>query len=311
MARKVHRWRSLGLAQGRSLRGSGGPRTTTKSQIRTPKFAASTYIIFCFSINLFWLGDNLQYCDDFCHTSAWISHRYTCVPSILNLLLHSLPTPSLLGCPRAPALGALLHPSNSHWSSTFYMVMYMFQCYYLKSSHPHLLLLSPKVCSLHLCLLCCPAYRIASTIFLNSIYIGINIQYLSFWLTSLCITGSGFIYNLYSKVGTITLSPLLMTGSQGIEQISDRVEPGSICLESRPLPHPQQWPTNVSAIKTPSQSSSFYQKHCNFHHPQWIFPSCLKFPCCIVENEAKNFNQKLSFHHLNVSWTFLFSQSYK
>ena len=58
MARKVHKWRSLGLAQGRSLRGSGGPRTTTKSQIRTLKFAASSYIIFCFSTNLFWLEDN-------------------------------------------------------------------------------------------------------------------------------------------------------------------------------------------------------------------------------------------------------------
>ena len=57
MARKVHRWRSLGLAQGRSLWGSGSPRTTTKSQIRTLKFAASSYIIFCFSINLFWLDN--------------------------------------------------------------------------------------------------------------------------------------------------------------------------------------------------------------------------------------------------------------
>ena len=41
----------------------------------------------------------------------------------------------------------------------------MFQCYSLKSSHPHLLPLSPKVCSLHLCLLCRPACRIVVTIF--------------------------------------------------------------------------------------------------------------------------------------------------
>ena len=47
-----------------------------------------------------------------------------------------------------------------------HMVMYMFQCYSLKSSHPHLLPLSPKVCSLHLCLLCRPACRIVVTIFL-------------------------------------------------------------------------------------------------------------------------------------------------
>ena len=47
-----------------------------------------------------------------------------------------------------------------------HMVMYMFQCYSLKSSHPHLLPLSPKVCSLHLCLLCRPACGIVVTIFL-------------------------------------------------------------------------------------------------------------------------------------------------
>jgi len=36
----------------------------------------------------------------------------------------------------------------------------MLQCYSLKSSHPHLFLQSPKVCSLHLCLFCCLAYRV-------------------------------------------------------------------------------------------------------------------------------------------------------
>ena len=75
-----------------------------------------------------------------------------------------------LGCPRAPALGTLLHASNLHWSSILRTVMYMFQWYSLKSSHPHLLLLSPKVCSLHLCLLCCPVCRIIATVFLNFIY---------------------------------------------------------------------------------------------------------------------------------------------
>ena len=55
---------------------------------------------------------------------------------------HSIP----LGCPRAPALGALLHASNMLWSSILHMVMYMFQCYSLKSFHPSILPLSPKVC---------------------------------------------------------------------------------------------------------------------------------------------------------------------
>ena len=63
---------------------------------------------------------------------------------------HLPPHPTPLGCIRAPALGALLHALNSHWSSVLHMVIYTFQCYSLKSSHPHLLPLSPKVCSLHL-----------------------------------------------------------------------------------------------------------------------------------------------------------------
>ena len=66
---------------------------------------------------------------------------------------HLSPHPIPLGCPRAPALRALLHALNLHWASILHMVMYMFQCYSLKSSHPLLLPLSPKVCSLPLCLL--------------------------------------------------------------------------------------------------------------------------------------------------------------
>ena len=77
------------------------------------------------------------------------------------------------GCPRAPALSALLHASNLHCSSVLHMLIYMFQCYPLKSSHPHLLPHSPKVCSLSLCLFCYLTYRVIITIFLNSIYIGV------------------------------------------------------------------------------------------------------------------------------------------
>ena len=50
----------------------------------------------------------------------------------------------------------------------FFMIVYMFQCHSPKSSHP--LPLSPKVCSAHLYLFCCLAYRVIITIFLNSIY---------------------------------------------------------------------------------------------------------------------------------------------
>ena len=76
--------------------------------------------------------------------------------------------PIPLGCPRAPALSALLHASNLHWPSISHMVIYMFQCYSLKSSHPRLLPQSPKVGSLHLCLFSCLAYRVIVTIFLTS-----------------------------------------------------------------------------------------------------------------------------------------------
>ena len=66
---------------------------------------------------------------------------------------HFPPYPIPLGCPRAPSLNTLLQVSNLHWSSVLYMVIYTFQCYSLKSSHPRLLPQSPKVCSLHLSLL--------------------------------------------------------------------------------------------------------------------------------------------------------------
>ena len=42
---------------------------------------------------------------------------------------HLPPHPIPLGCPRAPALGALLRALNLHWPSILHMVMYMFQCY--------------------------------------------------------------------------------------------------------------------------------------------------------------------------------------
>ena len=93
---------------------------------------------------------------------------YTCPPNP-ETLSHLPPHPIPLGCPRAPALGALLHAWNLHCSSILHIAMYMFQRYSLKSSHPCLLLPSGKVCSLRLSLLCCPACPEVATIFPNSI----------------------------------------------------------------------------------------------------------------------------------------------
>ena len=98
----------------------------------------------------------------FCHGCTCVPHSET--PSNLP------PHPILLGCPSTPAVNALFHASNFDWSSISHMVIYMFQYYSLKSSHPHLLPQSPKVCSLYLCFFCCLAYKVVVTIFLNSMY---------------------------------------------------------------------------------------------------------------------------------------------
>ena len=57
--------------------------------------------------------------------------------------------------------------ANSHWLSVLHMIIYMFQCSSLNSSHPLLPPLCPQVCSLCLCLFCCPANSFISIIFLE------------------------------------------------------------------------------------------------------------------------------------------------
>ena len=104
----------------------------------------------------------------FCHTLTWISHGCPCVPHP-EPPSHLSPHPIPLGHPSAPALSTLYHASNLDWQSVSHMIIYMFQCHFPKPSHPHPLPQSPKVCSIHLCLFCCLAYRVIVTIFLNSI----------------------------------------------------------------------------------------------------------------------------------------------
>ena len=124
---------------------------------------------------------------------------------------HTIP----LGQPSAPAPSILDPASNRGWRFISYMILYMFQRHSPKSSHLLPLPQSPKDCSIHLCLLCCLAYRVIITIFLNSIYICVSILYwyFSFWLTSLCIIGSSVIQEhmytyggfmlMYGKTNTI------------------------------------------------------------------------------------------------------------
>ena len=101
-----------------------------------------------------------------------------------HLLSHPFPP----GYPRAPAfecpalcieLALVIYftHGNIHVSMLFSQII-----------HPHLLPHSPKVCSLHVCLLCCLAYRTVITVFLNYIYKHYILYWcFSFWGTSLCI----------------------------------------------------------------------------------------------------------------------------
>ena len=109
----------------------------------------------------------------------------------------------------------------------------MSQCYSLKSPHPLLSPLCPKVCSLCLHLQCCPENRFISTIFLDSIYMS-SFQSLShIWLfvipwtairqASLPITNSRSLLKLMS-----------------IDQVGDAMQP------SHPLSSPSPSDFNLS-----------------------------------------------------------------
>ena len=110
----------------------------------------------------------------------------------------SLPTPSLWVVPEHRFwVPCFTHWTCTNWAFVLHMVMCVFQWCALKLSHPCLLRVSPKVCSSHLCLLCCPVCRIIGTVFLNYIYIYALIYSICLSLsdlTSLSIIGSRFIH---------------------------------------------------------------------------------------------------------------------
>ena len=105
----------------------------------------------------------LQYCSGFCHTLTRISHGCTYFPHPEpppTSPLHPIPQ----GHPSAPALSTLFHASHLDWQSISHMIIYIFQCYSLKSSHPCLLPQSPKNCSY-----ICVSFAVSHSIFLSSI----------------------------------------------------------------------------------------------------------------------------------------------
>ena len=79
-----------------------------------------------------WRLITLQYSGGFCHTLTWISHGCTCVPRP-EPPSHLPPQPIPQGCSSALALSTLSDASNLDWWSLSHMVIYMFQCYSLKS----------------------------------------------------------------------------------------------------------------------------------------------------------------------------------
>ena len=121
---------------------------------------------------IFKLGDNCFtiYCVDLCHTETEIGHRDIHIPSLLNLPGPSHPTPTPLGCHRAPDMSRLHNTAHSHWLSILHMAKCTSQCHSPNSSHPLLPQLHSQVCSLRLHLHCCPTARFSSTILLDSIY---------------------------------------------------------------------------------------------------------------------------------------------
>ena len=130
-----------------------------------------------FYLFLNWKIIALQYCAGFI-ISITQPQIYTC-PLRLEPPFHLPPHLIPLGCHRAPGLRSLRRRANSHWLSILHMVMYMFPCCSLNSSHPLLPLLS-KVCLLRLCLHCCPQIGPSVLSFLIS-YISFNKWYLFFW----------------------------------------------------------------------------------------------------------------------------------
>ena len=134
------------------------------------RFLSISFFFFNLFIYFNWRLITLQYCSGFAKwTLTWISHGCTCVPHP-EPPSHLAPHPIPQGHPSAPALSTLSHASNLDWQSVSHMIIYMFQCYSLKSSRPCLLPQSPKDCSIHPCLFCFLAYRVIITIFRNSIY---------------------------------------------------------------------------------------------------------------------------------------------
>ena len=130
-------------------------------------FHSSLFLIY---IYFNWRLITLQYCIGFCHASTWIHHGCTCVPHP-EPPSHLPPIPSLWVIPvHQPQASCIMHQT---WIGDSFHIWY-YTCFNaILPNHPTLTLshrVQKTVCSKHLCLFCCLAYRVIITIFINSIY---------------------------------------------------------------------------------------------------------------------------------------------
>ena len=116
-------------------------------------WATNTFTFFLFFFLIFFLLYNtvlvLPYID---MNPPWVymsSQPWTPLPPYIISLGH----------PSAPAPSILYPASNLDWRFVSYMILYMFQCHFPKSSHSLPLPQSPKSCSIHLLLSHIQGYR--------------------------------------------------------------------------------------------------------------------------------------------------------
>ena len=89
-----------------------------------------------------WRLITLQYCSGFCHTLTWISHGFTCIPHPNPPSRSPLPPPSPpdpSGSSQCTSPEHLSHASNLGWWSVSPLIVYMFRCCSLTTSHTRLL----------------------------------------------------------------------------------------------------------------------------------------------------------------------------
>ena len=140
----------------------GGPSKTPKqtNNLYSVCCVCVLFIYFFSFIFISWRLNTLQYFSGFWPyidmNQPWI---YMCSPYWSPLPPPSPSDPS--GSLQCTSPEHLSHASNLGWWSVSPLIVYLFQCCSIRTSHPWLLPQSPKVYSVHLCLFFCLACRLS------------------------------------------------------------------------------------------------------------------------------------------------------